>query len=229
MTPERCNFVDMRLLKGVVGVEVERLEQLCRWRRVRKGQTVFEGGSESGEVYFIAEGRVNVLNASPGGREVVFASLGPGESFGELAAIDGGPRSATIVAAEDSVLVELASQHFLRLLERQPDVSLRVLKTLAAMVRMTDIRVMELSTLAASKRVYAELLRMAVPDAAGVGLLIVRPLPPLREIASRVSTTRETVARAMSHVYGEEVVRRKGRHLYIMDREKLERLSRAED
>ena len=139
MTPERCNFGDMRLLKGVVGEEIGRLEQLCRWRRFRKGQTVFEGGSESAEVYFVAEGRVNVLNASPTGREVVFASLGPGESFGELAAIDGGPRSATIVTAEDSVLAELASQHFLRLLERQPDVSLRVLKTLAAMVRMTDI------------------------------------------------------------------------------------------
>ena len=149
---------------------------------------------------FVGEGRVNVMNSSPGGREVVFASLGPGESFGELAAIDMGPRSATIVAAEKSLLAELSSQHFLGLLERQPEIALRVLRTLAAMVRMSDIRIMELSTLAASQRVYSELLRMAQPDAAVPDLWVVRSMPPLREIASRVSTTRETVARAMGHL-----------------------------
>ena len=220
------SLAQMVLLEGIEEAERKRLEQLCRWRPFRKGQTVFEAGSASGEVYFVCEGRVNVMNASPGGREVVFASLGPGEGFGELAAIDGGPRSATIVAAEKSLLAELSSHHFLGLLERQPEISLRVLRTLAAMVRMSDIRIMELSTLAASQRVYAELLRMAQPDAAVPDLWVVRSLPPLREIASRVSTTRETVARAMSHLYRDEVVRKKGRNLYLMDRERLEVLTR---
>jgi CRP-like cAMP-binding protein len=216
----------MRLLKNADESEIRRIERLCRWRPYRKGQTVIEAESASGEVYFVAEGRVNVLNLTPAGREVVFASLGPGESFGELAAIDGGPRSATIVAAEASLIAELSSQHFLTLLERQPGVALRVLRSLAAIVRMSDIRITELSTLAASQRVYSELLRMAQPDAAVPGLWVVRPLPPLREVASRVSTTRETVARAMSHIYSEELVRRKGRNLYIMDRAKMESLTR---
>jgi CRP/FNR family cyclic AMP-dependent transcriptional regulator len=220
------NLAHMRLLSGVDDAEINRLQQLCRWRSFRKGQTVFEAGSASGEVYFIYEGRVNVMNMTPGGREVVFASLGPCESFGELAAIDRGSRSANIVAAEETVLAELSSHHFLGLLERQPEVSVRVLRTLAAMVRMSDIRIMELSTLAASQRVYAELLRMAQPDAAVPSLWVVRSLPPLREIASRVSTTRETVARAMGHVYSQEIVRKKGRNLYIMDRARLEIMTR---
>jgi CRP-like cAMP-binding protein len=230
MNEERTErtLAGMRLLQHVDADEMRRLEPLCRWRLYRKGQTVIEAGSASGEVYFVAEGRVNVLNSTPAGREVVFASLGPGESFGELAAIDGGPRSATIAAAEASLIAELSSQHFMTLLERQPEVALRVLRTLAAMVRMSDIRIMELSTLAASQRVYSELLRMAQPDAAVPGLWVVRPLPPLREVASRVSTTRETVARAMSHIYSEELVRRKGRNLYIMDRTKLESLTRED-
>lgn len=217
---------EMRLLRGVDEEEIRRLEQLCRWRPYHKGQLIFDAGSNGGEVYFVVEGRVNVTNASAGGREIVFASLDPGESFGEMAAIDGGTRSATIVAAEDSLLAELSAQHFLRLLERQPEVALRMLRILAAMVRMSDLRIMELSTLAASQRVYAELLRMAKPDAAGAGLWIVRPLPPLREIASRVSTTRETVARAMGHISTEEIVRRKGRNLYIMDRGRLEGMAK---
>ena len=216
----------MGLLKGIQEEELRRLEQLSRRRPFRKGQTVFEAGSASGEVYFVCEGRVNVMNSSPGGREVVFASLGPGESFGELAAIDMGPRSATIVAAEKSLLAELSSQHFLGLLERQPEIALRVLRSLAAMVRMSDIRIMEWSTLAASQRVYSELLRLAQPDAAVPDLWVVRSMPPLREIASRVSTTRETVARAMGHLYNDEIVRKKGRNLYLMDRERLESLTR---
>ena len=114
----------MRLLKNADESEIRRVQRLCRWRPYRKGQTVIEAESASGEVYFVAEGRVNVLNLTPAGREVVFASLGPGESFGELAAIDGGPRSATIVAAEESLIAELSSQHFLTLLERQPGVAL---------------------------------------------------------------------------------------------------------
>jgi DNA-binding GntR family transcriptional regulator len=91
------------------------------------------------------------------------------------------------------------------------------------MVRMGDVRIMELSTLAATQRVYAEILRMAKPDAAVPGRWVIHPLPPLREIASRISTTRETVARALSLLYPTGMVRRKGKSLYILDRDKLEK------
>ena len=67
---------------------------------------------------------------------------------------------------------------------------------------------------------------MAQPDAAVPDLWVVRSMPPLREIASRVSTTRETVARSMGHLYNDEIVRKKGRNLYLMDRERLESLTR---
>jgi DNA-binding GntR family transcriptional regulator len=59
------------------------------------------------------------------------------------------------------------------------------------------------------------------------GLWVVRPLPPLREVASRVSTTRETVARALSQLYPTGLVTRKGRNLYLMDRDKLEQLVKS--
>ena len=67
---------------------------------------------------------------------------------------------------------------------------------------------------------------MAVPDAVVPGQWVIRSLPPLRQIASRVGTTRETVARAMAQVYGVDLVRRKGRNLYLMDRAKLEALAK---
>jgi DNA-binding GntR family transcriptional regulator len=86
------------------------------------------------------------------------------------------------------------------------------------------MRIMELSTLQAAQRVYAELLRMAKPDVAVPGLWVVRPLPPMHEIASLTSTTRETVNRAISQLYPSGLLKRKGRNLFLMDRGKLEEI-----
>ena len=222
------SLAGISILECLSEVDLRHLEDRCKWRRYRNGQMVFEAGSPSKEVFFITEGRVNVLTTAISGKEVVFASFGPGDIFGELAALDGHPRSASIVAAEPTMLAVLASQHFLDLLERQPKVTIKVLQSLTQMVRMGDIRIVEFSTLAASQRVYAELLRMAVPDAAVPDQWVVRPLPPLRQIASRVATTRETVARAMAQIYAADLVRRKGRNLYVMDRAKLEELTKCD-
>ncbi len=203
---------------------LKRLSETCRWRRYRRGERIIEQGSESREVLFITEGSVSILVPSPTGREVAFASLGPGNHIGELAAIDGEPRSASAVALGDTTIAIMPSDRFLRLLQDDGRVALKLLHTLSRMVRNGDIRIIELSTLAATQRVYTEILRLAVPDAAVPGLWVVRPLPPLRQIASHISTTRETVARTLSALYQSGLLRRKGRNLYIMDRPAFEKL-----
>ena len=203
---------------------VKRLSEACRWRRYRRGERIIEQGSESREVLFIAEGAVSILGPSASGREVAFATLGVGSHLGELAAIDGEPRSASAVAQCDTLVAEMPSDRFLRLLQDDGRITLKLLRNLSYMIRSGDVRIMELSTLAATQRVYAELLRLAVPDAAVPGQWVVRPLPPLREIASHVSTTRETVARALGGLYPSGLLRRKGRNLYIMDRPAFEQL-----
>lgn len=210
------------LLQGLDEDERRRLEGRCHWRHYAPGETVLERGGESREVLFIAQGAVNVVNYSLAGREVAYATLRAGDGFGELAAIDGQPRSASVVAVEKTLLAILPAERFLELLKQNAEVTFRLLQRLANMVRSGDVRIMELSTLAATQRVYAELLRMAVPDAAVPSLWVIHPLPPLREIASRVSTTRETVARALSQLYPTGLLRRKGRSLYIMDRGKFQ-------
>jgi CRP-like cAMP-binding protein len=126
------------------------------------------------------------------------------------------------VAVAPSLIATLPAVTFVELLKTEAEVSFRLVERMTKLVRAGDIRIMELSTLAAAQRVYAELLRMAQPDAAVPGLWVVRPLPPLREIASRVSTTRESAARALSQVYSTGLMRRKGRNLYLMDKAKLE-------
>ncbi len=210
------------LFEDLDAAERRRLEQRCTWRRYGAGETVLERGSESREVLFIVDGAVNILNVSLAGREVAYATLRSGDCFGELAAIDGQPRSASVVATEKTLVAVLASEQFLDLLKERAEVTFKVLQRLTGMVRMGDVRIMELSTLAATQRVYAEILRMARPDVAVPDRWVIHPLPPLREIASRISTTRETVARALSLLYPTGMVRRRGKSLYILDRDKLE-------
>ncbi len=212
----------IKLFEPLDEAERERLESRCTWRRYSSGETVLERGSKSREVLFIVAGSVNILNISLTGREVAYAHLDAGDCFGELAAIDGDPRSATVVAAESTLVGVLPSARFIELLRGHAEVTFTLLQRLTGMVRMGDVRIMELSTLAANQRVYAELLRMARPDAAVPSLWVIHPLPPLREIASRISTTRETVARALSQLYPTGLVRRKGKSLYIPDRDKFE-------
>jgi CRP-like cAMP-binding protein len=221
------SLAEIEIFQDLDHAELVRIEARCRWRNLQSGEVVLDAGSDSREVFFIVDGAVDVVNFSPTGREIAFANLPAGECFGELAAIDSRPRSASVVTREPSLIAILDPQFFADLLQRRAEITYRVLRRLITMVRSGDLRIMELSILAATHRVYAEILRMAVPDVAVSGLWVVRPLPPLREVASRVSTTRETVARALSQLYPTGLVRRKGSNLYIMDREKLEQLVKS--
>lgn len=215
-------LADIGLFEDLDEAERHRLESRCTWRRYAAGETVLERGSECNEVLFIIDGAVNIVDYSLSGREVAYATLRAGDCFGEIAAIDGQPRSASVVATEKTLVAVLTSQAFLAVLKEHGEITFKVLQRLSGMVRTGDVRIMELSTLAATQRVYAEILRMAKPDAAVPGRWVIHPLPPLREIASRISTTRETVARALSLLYPTGMVRRKGKSLFILDRDKLE-------
>ena len=184
---------------------------------------MLDSGSASRDVHFVVSGAVSIVNFSLSGREVTLATASAGSYFGELAAIDNMPRSASVVAVAESLIAALPPRPFLDLLQSRAEVTFRVLQRLTQIVRLGDQRIMELTTLAATQRVYAELLRMAEPDTAVAGLWVIRPLPPLRAIASRVGTTRETAARALAQLYPTGLARRKGRALYLMDRDGLER------
>ena len=90
---------NVRVLADLEPAERVKLESRCKWRWCKPGQQLVEAGSPSREVFFIVEGRVNIVDVSESGREVVFAGLSAGDCFGELAALDGQPRSASVVAS----------------------------------------------------------------------------------------------------------------------------------
>jgi CRP-like cAMP-binding protein len=222
-TAER-NLRAFPLFEGIAEADLKELDRRCRWRTYDKGQTVLDKGANSRDVFFVARGSVAVVTFSPSGKEVTLATVKPGASFGELAAIDEQPRSASVTAIEKSELCVMPPEAFVELVKTNAVVSFRMLQRMARMVRQSGLRILELSTLQAAQRVYAELLRMAQPEPAVPGLWVVRPLPPMHEIAGLTSTTRETVNRAVSQLYPGGLLKRKGRNLYLMDKAKLEDL-----
>jgi CRP-like cAMP-binding protein len=218
---------DFALLADLDENERRSIEQRCHKRTYSRNETILDKGSQSREVFFVLKGAVSVITFSPAGREVTLAAVKAGDFFGELAAIDGQPRSASVSAIEKTEIAIMAPDLFNELVKTRALLSFRLLERLARMVRASGLRILELSTLQAAQRVYAELLRMAQPDAAVPGLWVVRPLPPMHEIASMTSTTRETVNRAISQLYPGGLLKRKGRNLYIMERTKLEDMVQA--
>lgn len=210
------------LLGSMAETELRALEQRCRWRRFGAGQQIVDRQSEDRSVFFVVEGRVRVVDYSPGGREVIYAVLGPGSHFGELAAIDGCGRSASVLAIEDCVLAQITPADLDSLLRRFPDLALALIRHLVEIIRTSDERITELSTLGAMQRVGRELLRLAEPGPSGA--LSISPLPTQSSIASQTGTTRETVARTLAQLAQDGLIERQGRRLRIPDRARLEAL-----
>ena len=213
-----------KLLETLDMAAIARLEAQCAWRTVREGEPIVTRDSDSRDVFFVVKGRCRIVNYSPAGREVAYAIAGPGDYFGEMAAIDGLPRSATVVALEDCTLASIAPQVFRELVEQHPRVSIVIMEKLVRIVRTSDDRIMDLATLSAYQRVYSEILKLMKPDPVRPGSWLVYPLPTQAQIASQASTTRETVARVLSQLAHDGIAERKSKTLYVRQVDRLKQL-----
>ena len=172
------------------------LAAVARWRNFDAGQTVLEAGDPARDIFFIATGDLRIITRSHAGQEIILNELGPGQFFGEIAAIDGGPRSAGVVALTRCRICVIAAEPFMGFALATPEASLHVMRILAGLVREKDARLLELTVLPVRPRLIALLLRMARPH--GDGGLVVSPPRPHHELAARMGTGREVVSRTLS-------------------------------
>ncbi len=194
------------------------LEKRCVWKEYKTDEQIIDRESESRDVYFVVGGVVRIVNYSYSGREVSYDEIRAGGMFGELSAIDGKPRSASVVSIKRSLIASLAPEVFKKSMREHPEFAVSVIERLAAIIRFSNDRIMDLSTLGAYTRVYAEILRLArtlAKDDADSALI--DPLPVHSDLASRCGTTRETVARAVSDLIKKGVAEKQGSGLAIKD------------
>jgi len=212
----------IELFQALSGEERKTLARQCSWRHFHAHEQIVDRASESRDVCLIVEGRVRVVNYSLSGREITFDDVDAGGWLGELSAIDGEPRSASIVALTETMVAFMSPRLFQETVTNHPEIAWLVMRRLARIVRSATGRIMDLSTLGANNRVHAEILRLAKPGLKPDGTAEITPIPIHSDIASRVSTTRETVARVLSDLSRDELVERRGNALVVLDFERLE-------
>ncbi|MDH3658455.1 MAG: Crp/Fnr family transcriptional regulator [Alphaproteobacteria bacterium] len=208
------------LLEPLNEVERMRVDESCSWRRYAAGEQILDRDSPTNDVLFITEGEVRVVNYSSGGRETAFAVIPAGSHVGEIAAIDGQSRSASVVALKPCTIAALPAERFRMLYQNNAAIASQLLRHLTAIIRITNERVAELSTVSAVQRIYRELLRLCKPGP-GKTEATIAAMPTQQELASKIGATRETVARALGQLVNTGVIERRGRTLLIRDREML--------
>ncbi len=185
-------------------------------------EKIIAQGEDYTDVYFLVTGKAHVLNYSVAGEAISYATLGDGDVFGELAAIDGLPRSAWVWALTPCTVIAMPGSVFRDLVASHPDLSFALLCKLASVIRTSNERIADFRLLGAEQRVCIELIRMAVPDPAKPKKLIISAVPTQANIANVIGSSRETVSRILGQLSKERIIRRKGKTLYILNRKKLE-------
>ena len=170
---------------------------------------------DTSDVYFVLEGRLRVTLYSHDGKETIFRDIAEGEVFGELAAIDGRPRSANVVALSECLVATMTSASFQSLVTTNPTVCMALMQHLTRQVRTLTERVYQLGTWTVRYRLFAELLKLGRYGQAGSEEIVIRDFPTHGEIASRISTHREAVSKELSQLTKAGVIRQQGRTLVI--------------
>jgi CRP/FNR family transcriptional regulator, cyclic AMP receptor protein len=209
------------VLKALSDAALHEVERKCRWRNYGAGEHILDRQDTSTDVFFLLSGKARAISYSRQGKPVTFVELAPGEMFGEIAAIDRNPRSASIEALEACRVVALSAEHFEQLMLREPSVAVAVLRYVVAAVRRLSERVFEFSALAVQNRIHAELLRMAGEVEQRQSSVTLSPAPSLADIASRISTHREAVSRELSRLTSKGLLRRERGDLIITNLDKL--------
>jgi CRP/FNR family transcriptional regulator, cyclic AMP receptor protein len=190
-------------------------------RVVDKGQMVF-WQDEPGEAMFVLlEGLVKLVTVSRDGELIELHRHSAPAVFGELALLDGGPRSASAQAVERSVLLVVTRPELLRLLRSDEQLAESLLRILGAMVRRTTRQVSDLAFLNLQGRVAGQLLALAGD---GGGPARTRQVTQA-ELASMVNGARQTVNQALRSLEARGVIRSDGRSFEILDRERLRLLA----
>jgi len=188
--------------------------------------TLLHQADEAGPVVVLLGGRVKIA-VSDGGREAIIGVVGPGELVGELAAIDGGPRSTTVTTLEPVDALVVPRSDFSALLDRRPRIALVILRTVARRLRYADAQRAQFATLDVVGRLSQRLMelseRFGTEEERGIEIRL--PLSQ-EELASWVGASREAVSKAFHLLRSLHIVETGRRRVTVLDLGALERRAR---
>ncbi len=197
--------------------DLDAVAKVCHEHRYESREDIVRYHDSSNSVFFILEGEIRVIYHSLSGHEVILCDLPAGEIFGELTAIDGRVRSATVVAKTNTLLASMSASDFHDLIYSSKNFSAAILSRLTGQVRRLTERIYDFSTLAVRSRIHAELLRLAKKQTTASNLAVITSAPTHSDLANLVSTHREAVTRELNSLVKKKLIERKGHDLHILD------------
>ena len=218
-----ADFTGIPLLADIPDDVAKWAVDQCRWKSYEAHELIVDYGDESNEVIFIISGQVRVLMSSAYGRHVILNHLDRGDFFGEMSAIDGRSRSASVVALFTSEVCIMPGETFVKIATTVPDIALRTMEKLTERVRTINERLAEQAFLTARQRLCAELLRQSRPRSGHPDQRIVSPPPIQEDLANLISSRREVVSRELSALTKDGVIERSRGGLVLTDVDGLSR------
>jgi CRP/FNR family transcriptional regulator, cyclic AMP receptor protein len=216
----------MSLFAGLSKAGLQMIARIAEQRQYGRDQAIIKAG-EPGHVFFLLiEGAVRVSIDGDRGKAITLAILYPNDFFGEMALLDGLPRSATVTAVRESQVLVIARQDFLECIQKVPQIATEMIVTLSLRLRRADRQVGNLALLSAPRRVAHTLLDLArghgyrMDAGVAIDLHLTR-----QELAALAGVSRETFARLLSKFQQLGVLTVEGRRFLIPDVQRLEELT----
>lgn len=210
---------NVSLFQNVEREELDRLSSMLQPREVKRDTQIVAQDEPGDALFVIAKGRVKVAIYGDNGREVILTLLKAGEFFGEMSLVDDLPRSANVIAQEDSLVLILRREQFREHIRNSPSTALNVMAALSRRLRRADEIIGNLATLDVYGRVAHIMIDLAKKDgeATEEGILI-KERPTQQEIASMIGTSRETVSRVLSEFQRRGFLETRGRAILLSQR-----------
>ena len=219
VTTQNVDFLaTVPLFNGLDRGELEKFAEVTREKSYPKGSVILFEDDPGDSLFVVREGRVKVVLIGEDGREVILGVLGVGEYFGELSLIDDRPRSAHVIAMEDSNLLVLRREDFRNRVESSPRVAWSLLTELSRRLRRADDKIGGLVLLDVPGRIARLLLDLAEESGANA----IEKTLTHQTIAQMIGASRETVSRAMKDFQDAGWITVERRRIAIADRAALE-------
>ena len=213
---------------GLEGVALERVAAGMRTRRFRRGEVIFHIGDPGDALFVIVDGEVKISLPSETGDEAILATLRVGDVFGELALLDGAPRSASATAISATETVVLPRDRFRELIATEAGVRDALLASIASELRRLTTHVEELHFLDITGRLAARLVRLAQEGGTRVGDGGIRLRSNLTQgdLAAMVGCTRQSVNKLLGQFTDDGLIRLDREGIVITDLDGLITTSR---
>ena len=190
-------------------------------------QTIYFEGDPGENLHLVASGKVKLTRLASSGREVLLDILQGGEYFGHFAIASQPGYSETAVAQTDCCILQISAQNFETVMNRYPEVTMKVLKAVGQRLEESQEIIKQLSVYTVEERIAATLIRVArkLGEQKQTGMLIQIPFSR-QDLAAMTGTTVETVSRVMSRFSTEGLISTGRRWVVLRDIEHLERIAK---